>query len=105
MAVVKTRKLLMSNILVVLLLMVGCLTFIPQSSLGMTMPGTRTTPGATTTGATAATTTATTSTDGATCTSSYYDLLVVGGGSAGLTAAKFAATFGKVNIVLLLCNL
>ena len=25
-----------------------------------------------------------------------YDLLVIGGGSAGLTAAKFAATFGKV---------
>ena len=28
--------------------------------------------------------------------SSSYDLLVVGGGSAGLTAAKFASTFGKV---------
>eukprot|EP00967_Tisochrysis_lutea_P115917 scaffold186161_cov34-Tisochrysis_lutea.AAC.3 len=24
-----------------------------------------------------------------------YDLLVIGGGSAGLTAAKFATTFGK----------
>lgn len=31
--------------------------------------------------------------------SSTYDLLVVGGGSAGLTAAKFAATFGKVRYV------
>lgn len=28
-------------------------------------------------------------------TKSEYDLLVIGGGSAGLTAAKFAATFGK----------
>jgi len=26
---------------------------------------------------------------------STYDLLVIGGGSAGLTAAKFATTFGK----------
>ena len=29
-----------------------------------------------------------------------YDLLVIGGGSAGLTAAKFAATFGKVNKII-----
>ena len=28
-------------------------------------------------------------------TSTTYDLIVIGGGSAGLTAAKFAATFGK----------
>ena len=28
-------------------------------------------------------------------TSSTYDIIVIGGGSAGLTAAKFAATFGK----------
>ncbi len=29
--------------------------------------------------------------------SKNYDLVVIGGGSAGLTAAKFAATFGKVS--------
>ena len=27
-----------------------------------------------------------------------YDLVVVGGGSSGITAAKFAATFGKVSV-------
>jgi pyruvate/2-oxoglutarate dehydrogenase complex dihydrolipoamide dehydrogenase (E3) component len=29
-----------------------------------------------------------------------YDLIVIGGGSAGLTAAKFAATFGKSSVII-----
>ncbi len=37
------------------------------------------------------------SSSGGTGNSKNYDLVVIGGGSAGLTAAKFAATFGKVS--------